>query len=414
MKVSIIGLGYVGLPLALVAAQNRNLNVIGVDKDSKKVNSIKSGVCPIPEDEFIADMFEKNRLEVTVNTAASDIYIVCVPTPVRQKSLPDLSYIISAVRDISQVVRDDDLVIIESTIYPGVCDEIVQPILEESRKKVHLAHCPERINPGDKKWTVKNIPRVVGADSEEATKRALDFYTQILDSKITPVSQLKAAEATKIMENTFRDINIAFANEMAKSFYSLGIDVEEVIRGASTKPFAFMAHRPGIGVGGHCIAVDPYYMIEKGKEVGFDHEFLSLARKINSRMPRFGLEIVQDALNEVKRPLNGTKILVLGLSYKPNVGDDRESPSYELIKLLKQKNAIVKVFDPFFPEKSTTDSLEDGINESSCVILATAHTSFLNPELYSNIEVFVDGRNMMNKDALKSMGIVYRGIGISN
>ncbi len=412
MKVSVIGLGYVGLPLALVINQSSHYEVVGVDKNSRKVDQIKNGECPIPEDPFVVDLFHAANLSVSETVQASDIYVVCVPTPVRKKSLPDLDYVISAVEDISHVLRDDDLVVIESTIYPGVCDDVVKPVLDKSGKKYQLAHCPERINPGDPKWTVKNIPRVVAGNNPAAAEKARQFYASVLDSQITVLSQLKAAEATKILENTFRDINIAFANEMAKSFYSLGIDVDEVIRGASTKPFAFMAHKPGIGVGGHCIAVDPYYMIEKGKEVGFDHEFLQLARRINTRMPRFSMEVVQDGLNEVKRSLNGTHILVLGLSYKPNVGDDRESPSYELIKLLKAKNAHVDVFDPYFPDHSTVSSIEEGLKSCICVVLATGHKEFLDPELYNNIEVFIDGRNVMDKKALTEKGIVYKGIGI--
>ena len=412
MRVSIVGLGYVGFPLALVVARSGKYEVFGVDKNAEKVKRIRAGKNPIPEDPFVEELFAGSKLEVVEHTPHSDIYIVCVPTPVRQKSLPDLTYVKSAVSDIAEVVKDGDLVIIESTIYPGVCDDVVKPIIDKSGKEVHVVHCPERINPGDPKWTVRNIPRVLAGNCAEAAQRAREFYASVIDADVTVVSQLKAAEATKIVENTFRDINIAFVNEMAKSFYSLGIDVEEVIRGAATKPFAFMAHRPGIGVGGHCIAVDPYYMIERGKEVGFDHDFLSLARKINSRMPAFTVDVIQDGLNEVRRSLNGTDILVLGLSYKPNVADDRESPSYEVIKLLKEKKARVEVYDPYFPAGSTVGTLEEGLGKCRCVLLATAHREFLDPSLYEGVEVFVDGRNTMEKDALKSRGIVYRGIGI--
>jgi UDP-N-acetyl-D-glucosamine dehydrogenase len=414
MNITIVGLGYVGFPLALQTA-SKGHTVFGLDKNEKLLELIKANKSPITPDEHINQYLGKVALDVSSNIKKSEIYIVCVPTPVYKKELPDLKYVKSAAEEIATVLKGGDLVIIESTIYPGVCTDIVQPILDKTGVKYHLAHCPERINPGDKKWNVSNIPRVVGGDSPEATQKAKEFYASIIDATITPVSQIKAAEASKILENTFRDVNIAFINEMAKSFYRLGIDTMEVIKGASTKPFAFMPHYPGIGVGGHCIAVDPYYMIEKGKEVGFDHDFLSLARRINSNMPLFTVEVIWDGLNEFKKSLNGAKIAILGLSYKPNVADDRESPTYELIDLLKSKKADIVTYDPHLLVKSSASSLEEAIENADCVVLATAHDEFTRDlSVYKNTKLFIDGRNALDKKYFQDRGISYKGIGISN
>lgn len=414
MTVTIIGLGYVGFPLALQIASKGHI-VLGLDKDEKLLETIRNNKSPITQDDHINQHLGKVKLELSTVIKTSDIYIVCVPTPVYKKELPDLTFVKDAVNEISTVLKDGDLIVIESTIYPGVCNDIVQPVLDKTGINYHLAHCPERINPGDKKWNVSNIPRVVGGNTQAATIKAKEFYESIIDAEITLVSQLKAAEATKILENTFRDINIAFINEMAKSFYKLGIDTMEVIKGASTKPFAFMPHYPGIGVGGHCIAVDPYYMIEKGKEVGFDHDFLSLARRINSNMPLFTVDVITDGLNEFKKSLNGSRIAILGLSYKPNVADDRESPTHELIKLLKAKNAKVITFDPYFIKESSANSIEEAIEKADCVVLATAHNEFItNESVYKDQNLFVDGRNALNKEYFHNNGILYKGIGISS
>ena len=247
---------------------------------------------------------------------------------------------------------------------------------------------------------------------KQSTEAAFKVYDKIIDADIAKLSQIKAAEATKILENTFRDVNIAFINEMAQSFHVLGIDIKEVIKGASTKPFAFMPHHPGVGVGGHCIAVDPYYMIKQGKLNGFEHNFLIQARKINSDMPKFTLNIIQDELNNLGYPIKGTKITVLGLSYKPGVADDRESPSYELVELLEEKHADLCVFDPFLPEKSTAANLEEALEGCTCAVIATAHKDFLDINLYSKVKLIIDGRNCIDKNEVP-VSVMYRGIGIS-
>ena len=413
MKISIIGLGYVGLPLAMQAA-SKGHTVIGVDKNKKIVDLVNQGKSHIHE-EFLTDLFKKTSIIAQENISSSDVYIVCVPTPVDETKLPDLTPVMKATEEISSMIEDGQLVVIESTIYPGVCDDIVKPILDKSGKKYLLAHCPERINPGDEKWNISNIPRVIGGINDESTVKAKHLYESIVDAQITALSRIKEVEATKILENTYRDINIAFVNEMAQSFHRMGIDISEVIRGASSKPFGFMPHYPGIGVGGHCIAVDPYYMIEKGKAAGYDHEFLKLARKINSNMPIYTLRLLQNELNELELPVKNTKIGIYGISYKPNVADDRESPSYQLIKRLKNRSADLVIYDPFVLEKSNVGSMDEFLDRSSCVVVCTSHDEILELD-YSKfkdngIKLIVDGRNCLDKNKIKALGISYAGLG---
>jgi UDP-N-acetyl-D-glucosamine dehydrogenase len=410
-KVSVLGLGYVGLPLAMLAC-SKGHEVIGIDKKVSVIDMTNKGISHIKED-FLLNLFKDYNIKAQEKLDSSDIYIICVPTPVDGNKDPDLSCIIEATKEISEVLEDNQLILVESTIYPGVCEEIIKPILDKSNKKYFLAHCPERINPGDEKWNVSNIPRVVGGLTKKCGILAKEFYDSILDTKTVLLSQIKAAEATKILENTFRDVNIAFINEMAQSFYNMDIDIKEVIRGASSKPFGFMPHYPSIGVGGHCIAVDPYYMIQRGKVAGFNHEFLIRARKINSEMSKYTANLIQDSLNELSLPIKGTKISILGLSYKPNIADDRESPSYDLIKILKNKGADLKIFDPYFTDKSNVKSLSEAINDVDCIVIATSHKEFLDDlNLFKNCKLLVDGKNCLNKNDVLNMGIIYRGIGV--
>lgn len=414
MKVVIVGLGYVGLPVALLADEKGH-DVVGVDLDKPKLEKIRAGEDPIGED-FIKKRIGNTDLEVSddfdsVKTA--DIVVVCVPTPVKEDFSPNLSIVESACRSIAQNLQKGATLIIESTINPGVCEEIVLPLVEEVSglkcgEDFYLSHCPERINPGDPKWDVSSIPRVVGSHDKVGLEKTMGFYKSILNSDIKEMGSLKEAEAVKIVENTFRDVNIAFVNELAMSFTKLGINVVNVIDGAATKPFAFMPHYPGAGVGGHCIPVDPYYLIEYAKDNGFDHKFLSLAREINNGMPQFVVDQLIDGLNEVGLPLKGTKVAVLGLSYKPNVADDRQSPSYEIIRILEEKGAIVQKYDPFYPDKSDTKNLKDTIQNQDAVILATAHDECISYDWSSStLKVVVDGRNVLHHTGES----VFRNIG---
>lgn len=417
-KVSIVGLGYVGLPLALLASKKGH-DVTGIDLSREKVAKINDRQDPI-SDEYVAANIADTNLQAADNfdsVADSQIVIVCVPTPVKEDYQPDLGPVRGAVSSLAKKIKPGTLVIIESTINPGVCDEIVIPLVtSESGLKLNkdffVSHCPERINPGDKQWNVENIPRVAGSSAPEGLKRTIDFYESITDAAVRPMGSLKEAEAVKIVENSFRDVNIAFVNELAMSFSKLGIDVKNVIDGAATKPFAFMPHYPSVGVGGHCIPVDPYYLIEYARGYGFEHEFLSLARSINNRMPEFTVQQLIEGLNEAKLSLEGAKIAVLGLSYKSNVADDRESPSYKLIKILEDKGALVTSFDPHLPGKSSTKSLSEALDGAAAAVLATSHDEFKNlASIDLKIKVLIDGRNFFARQDFEPRGIIYCGIG---
>ncbi|MBI2559307.1 nucleotide sugar dehydrogenase [Candidatus Woesearchaeota archaeon] len=424
--ITIVGLGYVGLPLACLCAQKGH-RVYGLDTDRSKVELVNKGESPI-DDEYLIDSLKnlKSRIIATTNAAEcipkSEIVIVCVPTPVDRNNLPDLTAVMESASTISKFINHGSLLVIESTIYPGTIEEVILPMLQKQKFNVQkndlfVAHCPERIDPGNKQFKVNNLPRVVGGITKEATRKAAEFYRSIIDASITEVSNLKTAEATKIMENTFRDVNIAFVNEMAQSFDKAGIDIMEVIQVASTKPFAFMPHYPGAGVGGHCIAQDPYYMIERGKQLGFNHEFLKLARKINNGMPHYTVELLENELNKLKKSVKNAKVGVLGLAYKANVDDIRESPAFEIINILKTKKSDVYVFDPHVKKGSNVKDLDELLNKSDCIILVTDHSEFRDLDLTklkkNKILIVIDGRNCLDKEKIKSMGINYHGIGRS-
>jgi len=418
--VCIIGLGYVGLPLAVQCAL-KGYKVYGLDNDKIKIEKINTGKSPIDE-EFITKNLPNIKIKATSNPAVikkSDIVIICVPTPVDGGFLPDLGPVKSATDSIVKNLNKGQLVVVESTINPGVCEEVVEPIFAKAGYKVgtdyELAHSPKRINPGDPKWNVTNIPRVVGSFSKSGLARAVKFYEDIIDAKIMPMETIREAEAVKIVENSFRDINIAFVNELAKSFDKLNINIVNVIKGAATKPYAFMPHFPSRGVGGHCIPVDPYYLIERAKASGFDHKFLKIAREINNSMPEYTVELMQDMLNQIKLPMNGTTIGVLGVSYKDDVADLRESPSLKIIQHLKRHGAKVLTFDPYILEHSSEKTLVDILKKSTAIIIATGHKEFreLNIDLLkkNNIEVVVDGLNCLDSAKIKKAGIIYKGIG---
>lgn len=420
MKVGILGLGYVGLPLALRSLE-KGFETFGFDLDENKLSKINAGQSP-----FLEEFVEERKNLLTKLSASSDmkniknldIIIVCVPTPIDKAYYPDLKPLQGALQAIIDNLGKNQLIIVESTINPGVCEEILEPMFAKKGlsegKDYFLAHCPERIDPGNKKWNVTNIPRVVGAMSKEGLDRAKKYYEAIIDGEIKPMGSIRAAEAVKVVENSFRDVNIAFVNELAQSFDQMEIDVKDVIDGAATKPFAFMAHYPSRGVGGHCIPVDPYYLIEEAKRKGFDHQFLSAARKINNFMPIYTVRLLQDILNNLEMPLKNTKVGVLGLSYKANIDDLRESPAFKIIKELKKMGAKVITFDPYIKEKSDVQSLEELLEKSETLILVTNHKEFLEKEdLFKKfkIKAIVDGVNCLDKEKIKKLGIEYHGIG---
>ncbi len=302
--VGVVGLGYVGLPLAILTA-SRGFPVVGYDIDEIKVAQLQSRSANFLSDEESQLFKHARHLRVTARESdlkRCDVFIICVPTPVHDNHLPDLHPLESAADIVGRALSPDDLVIVESTVNPAACEEVVLPRIEKasglSREQFYFAHCPERVNPGDPRWNVRTIPRVVGGLNEKSLRRATDFYRSIVDATILPMGSIKEAEAVKMVENSFRDINIAFVNELAMSFDKAGIDIVNVINGAATKPFGFMAHYPGCGVGGHCIPVDPYYLIRYGHKNGFEHRFLMTARHINNAMPHYTVKLSTETLRE--------------------------------------------------------------------------------------------------------------------
>lgn len=402
-KVSIIGLGYVGLPLALAIAKNKKYKVFGLDIDEQKTKKIK-GFKATTDNSII-----KN----------SEYVIICVPTPVKKNKLPDLTPVKTATKTVLKYLEKEQKIIIESTINPGVCEEVVLPILEKSGLKggadFELSHCPERINPGDPKWNVSNIPRNIGSLTKTGNKEVANFYRSFLKAEINELNSIKAAEATKIIENTFRDINIAYVNELAKSFDQMGIDLLEVIKGASNKPFAFMPHFPSCGVGGHCIPVDPYYLIDRAKQAGFDHGFLRKAREVNNSMPKYTVDLLIKKLKENGKTLKNTKVGLLGLAYKADIADLRESPSLKIIEILKEKGTFPLIFDPYFPDKNSTKTLSELLKKVDTIIIATAHKEFkkLTGKTLKDqgVKIVIDGKNCLNKQEIQKANIIYKGIG---
>ena len=354
-KISVIGLGYVGLPLSLQFARS-GISVLGFDLDPSKVKAINAGRTYLKHfsSESIAEQVNAGRFEATIDPSRMsevDAILICVPTPLDDHRDPDLSFVLDTARTIAPHLQKGVLVALESTTYPGTTEDELRAVLEEgSRYKAgvdfHLAYSPEREDPGRDDASVKTIPKVVGGYTEKCTELALALYGQALD-KIHRVSSCRAAEATKLLENIFRSVNIALVNELKVVYEAMGIDVHEVIDAAATKPFGFMAFRPGPGLGGHCIPIDPFYLTWKAREFGKHTRFIELAGEINTAMPDYVISKVADALNEEGKAIKGSKILVLGLAYKANVDDCRESPSFVLMEKLEVKGATVEYNDPF-------------------------------------------------------------------
>ena len=423
-SVGVVGLGYVGLPLALLA-EAKDFQVVGIEVDAKKLSQLKKKN-PIIDDEIANKRLGNTSIKFTDDFSELrnlDAVIICVPTPVDEHKTPDVSLVEKAVLSAVSQMKNGSLLIVESTINPGVCDEVIIPLIEketkhEVGKTIHVAHCPERINPGDPKWHVGNINRVIGSHSPAGLELASHFYEHLIDGQVKKMGSLMEAEAVKVVENSFRDINIAFVNELAMSFAKLGINVTKVIDGAATKPFAFMPHYPGIGVGGHCIPVDPYYLIEYAKGKGFDHHFMSLARRINESMPLYAIDTLEKEYKRLtKKTLADSRVSVLGISYKADVADDRESPAYPVIDELKKRGAHIETFDPHIPQKSSVKTLQEALSKSDAVVLITGHKEFLKitPEDLTNNLILLDGRNCLQhiKNKLENQDISYIGIGIS-
>jgi len=420
-SVAVIGVGYVGLPLAILA-NIRGLEVRGFDIDTRKIRALTKGEAP-----FLSTGEARQLAEGSITFSAdetvldgADVYVICVPTPVDEGHRPDLAPLIAASESVGRHLAKGALVVIESTVNPGACEDIACTAIERlsglvAEQDFFFAHCPERINPGDTEWEVRTIPRVLGAVGPHSLARATAFYGAILDGPLHPMASIKEAEAVKMIENAFRDVNIAFVNELAMSFARADIDLVHVIEGASTKPFSFLPHFPGCGVGGHCIPVDPYYLIRYGRENGFHHRFLETARAINEGMPRYTVDLAEQALREQGRTLSGATVALLGLAYKRDVPDLRESPALAIRDELLARGAHVYSFDPFAHDGSDVESVEAALARADVAILATDHSTLraLAPETFTQagIRIVVDGRNCLDKEAFRSAGILYRGIG---
>ncbi len=409
--VGIVGMGYVGLPLALTYAEE-GFKVIGYDIDTKKADAIKAGKTYIKHiaSDRIADAVKKGLLECTSDFSRipeSDALLVCVPTPLDAHLQPDLSFVTGTASQIGPYLQKGQLVILESSSFPGTTEEEMRPILEEksgltAHADFYLAYSPEREDPNNPRYNTKNIPKVVGADSPESLELAVALYEAALDEAV-PVTSAEAAEATKIFENAFRSVNIALVNELKVILDAMGIDVWEVIKAASTKPFGFMAFYPGPGLGGHCIPIDPFYLTYKAHEFEVPTRFIELAGEINTSMPRWVVGKIMDALNDRRKALNGSRILILGMAYKKNVDDMRESPSLRLIELLEEKGAIVDYHDPYIPkmpytrryqyDKKSVELSAENIASYDLVLIVTDHDNVDYELVVKHAKLVVDTRN---------------------
>ena len=403
MKIGIIGLGYVGLPLA-VAFADAGHEVVGLDADERKVGSLKAGRSYIEDisDEALAGVEVPISATVSYDDLAScEAVIICVPTPLTSSREPDLTYLIAAATSLAEVVHRDQLVVLESTTYPGTTREQVAPILESSGLRAgedfHLAFSPERIDPGRTDYTVATTPKLVGGLTPASTERARELYSLVCD-EVVVLSTPETAELAKLLENIFRSVNIAFVNELAQLCDRLGIDVWEVIDAASTKPFGFMRFDPGPGMGGHCLPVDPFYLAFKARQTDFYPEFIELAGKINQSQPVYCADRIERALNDDSKPVRGSKILVIGASYKAGVGDIRESPALKIIELLRDRGGEVCYHDPYVPELPNLDlrsvDLEGALADVDIAVIVTAHPEIDYEQLVAKAPRTVDFRGV--------------------
>lgn len=408
--VGIIGQGYVGLPLALVFAE-AGFPVVGLDLDSAKVEALNRGESYIKHigADRVAQAVRGGKFRATTDfdeLKACDAVLICVPTPLGQHREPDLSFVLDSAKAVAQRLRKGQLIVLESTTYPGTTDEDVLPVLEATGLKTPddflLAFSPEREDPGNPRFHTKIIPKVVGGVNHASTGVAVALYERAVD-KVIAVSSSRVAESSKLLENIFRSVNIALVNELKMTFDRMGIDIWEVIEAAKTKPFGFTPFYPGPGLGGHCIPLDPFYLSWKAAEYGIWTRFIELAGEINANMPHYVVDKTIKALNEEGKSIKGAKVLVLGLSYKEDIDDDRESPSYEIIELLQDTGARVAYCDPFFPtarpgrkhklQMTSIPCTPEAFGGYDAVVLSTGHKPFRQSLLYANVRLLVDTRN---------------------
>ncbi len=407
-RVGVIGLGYVGLPLSLELC-GAGFDVTGIDVQAGKVEAINAGRSYIQDVDGarLADMVAAERLRATADFSVIrelDTLTIAVPTPLRKTKDPDMTYVVAACEQVARYAHPGLLVILESTTYPGTTDELVLPMLEASGLRVgtdfFLCFSPERVDPGNALYQTANIPKVVGGITPACTELGALLYGQALE-RVVRVSSTKVAEMVKLLENTFRMINIGMVNEMALLCEGMGIDVWEVIDAAATKPFGFMPFYPGPGLGGHCIPIDPYYLSWKTRQTGMEARFIELAGAINGQMPHFVAEKIQNALNDRSKPLRGARVLVMGVAYKRNIDDVRESPALDVMHVLRSRGAEVSYSDPYVPRMELggqmMESVEllDGVGEADCVVIITDHSEFPYREVVERAAMVVDTRNAL-------------------
>lgn len=410
--VGVIGLGYVGLPLAVEFA-SAGLSVIGFDLDQSRVDAINDGRSYIPDvpTENVGSLVKSGKLAASTefaNLAKTDAVIICVPTPLRKTKEPDISYILAAAEQVKNYLHSPQLIVLESTTYPGTTDEVLLPMLEETGLALDtdffLAFSPERVDPGNKQYQTHNIPKVVGGVSQLSTEVAAALYQTIV-SEVHKVSNARVAETTKLLENTYRSVNIGLVNELAQLCYHLGVDSWEVIEAAATKPFGFMAFYPGPGIGGHCIPLDPHYLSWKARLHGFEARFIGLAEEVNSHMPRHVVQLVQDGLNSQGKPVKGSRVLVIGVAYKRDINDVRESPALGIVDQLMHKGAEVSYHDPFIPEMTLDGRgslagiplADETLSACDCAIIVTDHTGVDYARVLRLAPLVVDTRNVTRK-----------------
>jgi UDP-N-acetyl-D-glucosamine dehydrogenase len=401
-KVAIVGAGYVGLPLARVFAESGR-EVVLVDVERRIVDMINRGESHIEDvsSALLAPLVERGLVRATTDydlLRDAEAILIALATPLTKQREPDLSIVTEAVKGIAERLRPGQLVVLESTTYPGTTREVVLPILEELSglevgNDFHLAFSPERVDPGNETWSTKTVPKIVGGITDECTRRAAELYGKVVDDVHT-VSSPEAAELTKLLENIFRSVNIALVNELAQLCERMGIDVWEVVGAAATKPFGFMSFKPGPGLGGHCIPVDPFYLTWKAREYGFYTEFIELAGKVNENMPYYCRSLISQALNHgAQRSLSGSQVLVLGVAYKADISDVRESPALKVMQLLEKAGSTVSYHDPHVPSVDGKSSVPLEPGAYDCVAIVTAHSSIDYERVVQEAKIVVDFRN---------------------
>lgn len=410
IRVGVVGLGYVGLPLAVEKA-HAGFKTIGFDVQAEKVDAVNAGQNYIGDivDDDLKQLVQEGMLSATTDfsfISEVDFVAICVPTPLDEHQQPDISYVKTSTENISRHLKPGTMVVLESTTYPGTTEELVRPILEEGSgltcgEDFYLGFSPERVDPGNKEYKTKNTPKVVGAIGQDATEVIAHMYSAVLEGEVYKVSSPAVAEMEKILENTYRNVNIGLVNELAILCNRMGISIWEVIDAAKTKPYGFQAFYPGPGLGGHCIPLDPYYLSWKAREYGFHTSMIESSMMVNDRMPEYTVDRASEVLNRAKKPLNGSRVLLLGIAYKNDIDDYRESPAIDVLEILKQRGADVDFYDPYIPtftDKGKTYvglenlSAED-VKAADIVIITTAHEAYDYEMLLDNAQVIFDARH---------------------